>query len=311
VKVPGDAVALARMQYRDRGAHAKRHYGDFYPSLNASFQISEKLLLRTSYAETITRPQISNIVPSVTATDPTATGTPTITVSSTALMPWSSRSYDVALEYYFDKPGIVSLGVFRKDIRDFFGSVRLEATPELLAEYGFDRSYLNYDIVTLQNIGSVRVSGVEFEYRQPLTFLPEWARGVSIFANGTSLHLEGASIANFSGFIRKTTNWGVSLSRPRYTVKLNWNQRGRQRGAPVTGVNILPGTFAYVNPRLYLDGSLEWRATRRVAVFANVRNITGVYFQSEIYGPATPSYARKTAYDQYGAQGIFGIKGSF
>ena len=285
--------------------------GTFYPSLNPSFQLTANLMWRASYAHTITRPQLTNIVPSTTATDPTATGTPTITVSNTALKPWSSNSYDVALEYYFDKPGIVSLGVFRKDIRDFFGSVRLAATPELLAEYGFDSSYSNYEIVTKDNVGSARVSGVEFEYRQALTVLPAWAGGVSIFANGTALHLEGASTADFSGFINKTTNWGVALSRPRYTVKLNWNCRGRQRLGPVTGVNVPDGSYQYRNPRLFLDVNAEWRATKHVAVFANIRNLTDVAWREEITGPTTPAYARGTNWIQYGAQGVFGIKGAF
>ncbi|MBI4625935.1 MAG: TonB-dependent receptor [Verrucomicrobia bacterium] len=312
VRMPGDAVALARLQYRDRGSHANRHYGDFYPSLNASFQLTEKLLLRASYAETITRPELSNIVPSSTATDPTVTtSTPTITVSNTALKPWSSQCYDIGVEYYFDKPGIIALGVFQKDIQDFFGSVRLQATPQLLAEYGFDESYSNYDIVTRQNVGKARISGVEFEYRQTLTFLPLWARGVSIFVNGTSLHLDGESIADFSGFIRRTTNWGVSLSRPRYTVKLNWNQRGRQRLTAVTGVNVPAGTYQYRNPQLFFDINLEWRTTKHIGVFASVRSLTDSPFEVEIYGPATPNYARKTGYNQYGPQGIFGIKGTF
>ncbi len=97
LSLPGDAVTLARLRYQERGAHAKRRYGSYYPSLNASAQISEKLLVRASYARTITRPELSNIVPSTTATDPTlVTTNPTITVSNTALRPWTSDSYDLA-----------------------------------------------------------------------------------------------------------------------------------------------------------------------------------------------------------------------
>ena len=311
LKIVGDAVTLAKLQYKDRGAHASRNYGDFYPSLNATYQITEKVLLRSSYARTITRPQLPNIVPSSTATDPTSTGIPTITVSNTALKPWSAQSYDVALEYYFDQPGIISISVFRKDIRNFFGSVRIPATPDLLAEYGFDQSYLNYDIVTMDNVGSARVSGVEAEYRQALTMLPSWARGLSIFANGTALHLEGASTADFSGFIRKTINWGISLSRPRYTVKLNWNYRGRQRLGSVTGVNVPAGSYQFKSPRLSLDLNAEVRVTKHIAVFANLRNLTDAPWVTEVYGPSTPAYARSTGWDLFGAQGIFGVKGSF
>jgi iron complex outermembrane recepter protein len=312
LRLPGDTLTLAKLQYTDRGSHGKRHYGDFYPSFNGSFQITEKLLFRTSYAETITRPQLSTIVPSSTASDPTATtGIPTITVNNTALKPWSSRSYDVALEYYFEQPGLISIGAFQKDIKNFFGSTRTPATLEQLDDFGFDESYLGYDIVTLSNVGDAKISGIEFDYRQSLTFLPKWASGVSIFANGTSLHLQGASLSDFSGFISKTTNWGVSLSRPRYTVKLNWNLRGRQRLAAVTGANVPAGSYSYRSPRQTLDLNAEWRVTRSISLFANLRNITNVRWREETYGPDTPAYARYTNVFEYGAQGIFGVKGSF
>lgn len=311
VKIVADAVTLAKLQFKDRAAHAKRDYGDFYPSLNAIFQITEKLMLRSSYARTITRPQLTSIVPSSVASDPASTGVPTITVNNTALKPWSSNSYDVALEYYFDQPGIISIGVFRKDISDFFGAVREPATPALLEKFGFDDSYSNYDIITMDNVGSARVSGVEAEYRQALTMLPDWAKGVSIFANSTMLHLEGASTADFSGFVRKSTNWGVSLSRPRYTLKLNWNYRGRQRLGAVTGVNVPAGTYQFRSPRLALDFSAEVRVTKRIALFANLRNLTDAPWVTEVYGPATPAYARGTGWDLFGPQGIFGVKGSF
>jgi TonB-dependent receptor len=311
VKIVADAVTLAKLQYKDRGAHAKRNYGDFYPSLNATFQITEQLMLRSSYARTITRPQLTSIVPSSIASDPASTGVPTITVNNTALKPWSSNSYDVALEYYFDQPGIISIGAFRKDISDFFGAVREPATPALLDQFGFDESYSNYEIITMNNVGSARVSGVEAEYRQALTMLPDWARGVSIFANSTMLHLEGASTADFSGFVRKSTNWGISLSRPRYTLKLNWNFRGRQRLGSVTGVNVPPGSYQFKSPRLALDFSAEVRVAKRIALFANLRNLTDAPWVTEVYGPTTPAYARGTGWDLFGPQGIFGVKGSF
>jgi iron complex outermembrane recepter protein len=312
VRIAGDATKLAGLQYKERGAHAQRDYGNFYPSFNTTFSITERLLLRASYAETITRPQLSNILPSVTASDPTVTtGIPTLTVSNTALKPWSARSYDLALEYYFEQPGLVSFGVFQKDISDFFGSVRTRATPELLAEYGLDDSYLVYDVVTRRNVGAARVSGMEAEYRQTLSFLPSWARGISVFANSTALHLEGEAIADFSGFIARTTNWGISLNRSRYTVRLNWNLRGRQRMGSVTGNNIPAGTFEYRNPRRTLDLNAEWRINRYIGLFTNLRNVTNVAWWSEIYGPETPAYARANNLTQFGVQGIVGVKGSF
>ena len=315
VVFPGlSALQLAQLEYVDRGDHVGHRYGNPYPSLNATYHISDKLMARASYALTITRPQLSNIVPGTTVSDPTVTTTqPTITVSNTDLKPWTSNNYDVALEYYFDKPGIISFGAFEKDIKNFFGSVSTPATAALLSNYGLDPSLLNdnYNIVTLANVGTAKVTGLEADYSQVLSVGPGWLRDFSVFANGTFLHLEGASTGDFSTFIRRSINWGFAWTNPRFTVRLNWNFRGRERGAVLTGVNVPPGTYASTDPQVRLDVNLDWRLTKRGGLFLNVRNVTDSVVQTETYGPATPAYARKTLWDEFGPLGEAGIKGTF
>ena len=311
IKLPLSAVELARLQYKERGTYGERDYGNLFPSGNVSYSLTERWLLRAAFAQTITRPQITSVIPSTTVTDPGSTAVPTITVNNAGLKPWSSKNYDVALEYYFVNPGLISLGAFRKDIRNFFGSTRQRATPELLAEYGFDDSYLSYDIATRENVGDARVTGVEMEYRQTLTALPNWARGLSIFANTTALRVQGQARADFSGFIGRTANWGLTLSRPRYTAKLNWNYRGRQRSGAVTGTNVPDGTYSYASPRLSTDVNLEVRLTRHATLFANIRNLMDIAWRNEIYGPTTPTYARISNWVEYGPQVLMGVKGSF
>jgi len=191
-------------------------------------------------------------------------------------------------------------------------SAALAATAPLLEQFGIDSSYADgtYLINYLQNVGAVRVSGVEFNYRQPLKFLPSWGRGLSLRYNITQLHLQGSMLSDFSSFIRRSMNWGVSLDRPRYNVRLNWNLRGRQRQAAIAG-GAEPGTFAYTNPRLTLDAEGEYRITRAIGIFAGVRNVTGRPFVVERYGPNTPAYARRYQRDDYGVAISVGLKGSF
>ena len=185
------------------------------------------------------------------------------------------------------------------------------SNAELLDLYGFDESYLGYDIATRENAGSARVSGLEFEYRQTLTGLPNGMRGLAIFANGTALRIEGGARADFSGFINRTGNWGLSLSRPRFTAKLNFNYRGRQRLAAVTGTNVPAGTYQFANPRLSTDLNFELRLTRHATLFTNVRNLLDIAWRNEISSPTTQAYARISNVVEYGPQVLFGIKGSF
>ena len=312
VKIAGDAVTLARLQYEDRGAHVTKDYGDFYPSLNLTYNLSSNLIARASYANTLARPNYGNIIPGITLPDPASTTARTITINNVDLKPWTAKNYDVALSYYPTGGGEVSTGVFRKDIKDFFGARDVDVTPALLDQYGIDETYANggYIIRYQENVGQARVTGVEFNYRQPLKFLPNFARGINVRYNLTQLHLKGNGLSDFSSFIRRSQNWGISLDRPKFSVRLNWNYRGRQRQSAVGGA-AEPGTYVYANPRLTMDVDGEYRFSKRLGLFLGARNITGEPFVLERYGPNTPPYARRYQRDDYGIAISAGLKGSF
>lgn len=312
IRVTTNAVELARIQYKDRGAFASRTYGSFYPSFNATYNLTANFQARAAFARTIGRPNLNEIIPNISIADPAASDiNRTITVVNTGLKPWSADNFDVSLEYYFEKSGRVSIGGFQKNIKDFFGAVRTPATVELLAEYGLGDDYLDYEIITKNNIGDARVTGVDFDYQQPLSFLPPWARGVMVFFNVTKTHLEGNSTANFSGFTRESTNWGISLSRPRYNLKLTWNYRGRQRLGALTGTGVPPGAYVYNPEYLTLNVNGEYRFTRRLALFTVIRNIANEPLIEERYGPVTPVYARVSNYQNLGSQISLGLKGEW
>ncbi len=312
IRVTTNAVELARLQYKDRGAVARRDYGDWYPSFNATYHVTTNFQARFAYARTIGRPNFNEIIPNITVTDPTATeANRTITIVNTALEPWSAENFDLSLEYYFEKSGRVAVSGFQKNLKDFFGATRTQATPEQLAEFGLNDDYLDYDIITKENIGDALVSGIDFDYQQPLSFLPNWARGTMVFFNLTKTHLEGSSTANFSGFTRESINWGISVSRPRFNLKLTWNQRGRQRLGEVTGTGVPPGTYAYLPDYLTLNVNGEYRFTRRLAAFTVIRNIANKPLIEERYGSVTPQYARVSNYQNLGAQISVGLKGEW
>src|SRR6185436_2339925 len=202
---PGDALTLRKLRFVERGATSDQKYSGYYPSLNASFNLTENLILRAAYAQTLGRPNINNIIPSTSISDASAAN-PVITVNNVGLKPWSAKSYDLSLESYQIKDGFGSVGVFEKSIKDFFTSTTTKATPELLELYGLesDQTLLNYNVTTLANGGDAKIRGVEFSYRQSLTFLPHWARGFQIFANLTKLSLSGTRTNDFSGYNPKS-----------------------------------------------------------------------------------------------------------
>ena len=306
----GTAADRARLQYTARGSHVKRGYEDYYPSLNATFNLRENLLVRAGWARTIGRPNYTLILPGVSIGSPDA-AIPAISANNTGLLPWTADNFDLSLEYYPKGTSVISVGVFQKNLSNFFGATQTPATSELLASYGLDDSYLNYVINSRNNVGDAKVKGFEFNVRQSLNNIHPLLRGVGVFVNGTMIEVSGANIADFSGFSPRTINWGVSYNSKRLTVQLNWNYNARRKLTPIVGAFIPADTYRYTPPWLNLDVSAEWRCTKNLAVFAGVRNVTNASTITEAYAPNTPSYARLVQDSPTGAIWNVGIKGSF
>ena len=236
-----------------------------------------------------------------------------IVVSNTAIKVWSARTGKVALEHYFEGVGLVSVGAFRRQFENFFGSTVFPATPEFLAVHGITAAeYGRFDVATQYNVpGAVHIQGLDFQYRQALTFLPAWARGVQVIASGATQRISGAEADNFSGLIPRTASVGLVLTRPRFNLRANWTMQSERKLAQINGLSVGPGTFTYATPRRLLDVNAEFNVTRRVSVFGNIRNLTDEPEDFERRGPQTPDRARFRQSDRYGALWIFGLRGTF
>ena len=161
-----------------------------------------------------------------------------------------------------------------------------------------------YPVVTQYNVAdTVRMEGVNLGYKQALTFLPRWARGVQVFANVSAQRLLGAQgSANFPGFIPRTYSWGASLNRERFSLRANWNYRSLQRRAAIAnGASIEPGTYTWWSKRLYLDLNGEYVLTRRLSLYASLRNVGSASDDIKVYGPSTPAVARFRSRVDYGS----------
>lgn len=313
-----DALAYARQTFIDRGARSKKEYLRWFPSLNASYNITESFILRAGYSTSIGRPDFNQysggiILPDTENPQPTDV----IDVANVGIKPWSARTFATRLEYYFKGVGNIEVGAFRRDFEDFFETTRFNPPASFFDDYGIDPTlYGGYPVATTTNISdTVRIQGIKVAYKQALTFLPHWARGVSIFANGTSQRLLGPAATNFDGFVPKTASWGASLNRGKYALRANWNYRGHQRRLAIANpgptTSIEPGTYTWWSKRLYLDLNAEFTFYKRFALYAALRNVGDAPDDVQVYGPSTPEHAQFRQRIEFGSLWTFGIKGSF
>ena len=312
---PGTALEISRRTYLERGSRTEKEYLRWFPSLNAAWNLRANTLLRAAYYHSVGRPNYNQYAGGITLPDLEAAPSPAnrIVVSNTAIKVWSARTGKLALEHYFEGVGLVSVGAFRRQFENFFGSTVFPSTPEFLAVHGLSAAeYGRFDVATQYNLPAVvHIEGLDFQYRQALTFLPAWARGVQVIASGASQRIAGVEADNFNGMIPRTASVGLVLTRPRFNVRANWTYQSERKLAPIGGLSVGPGTFTYATPRRLVDVNAEFNLTRRISVFGNIRNWGDEPEDFERRGPLTPERARFRQSDRYGALWIFGLRGNF
>ncbi len=307
-----------RLTRKDRGFRADRTYDGYYPSVHLTYHLKENFLLRGAYARTYGRPDFTNLVPNATIDEtdfddnvPDPDQIPgRISVRNTGLKPWSADNFDLSLEYYTAQGGLFSAGVFRKDIKNFFGNVVKLATAADLALLDLDPRYLGWRLSTTYNLPeTARVTGVEFNVRHSLRALGRWGSYFQAFANGTKLDLDGSKDAEFDSFVPESANWGVSFSRKPFSAMARWNYRGTQQRASLPALG--PDAYEFVRGRVTLDVSVDFQLRRELFLYFNAQNILNKPEILERYGSQTPGYARRYQEMTHGVQLTLGVKGTF
>lgn len=319
IPITTDPLQVAKLQYLKGGAHADRNYDGYYPSLNGSLVLNSSLLLRVGYARNVGRPDLSLILPGTTFN--AATSNPrTITINNSGLNPWTANNYDVTLESYLFKDGIGSVGVFQKDIKGFFEAWQTQATPELLDLYGINGvEDVDYVVITRRNgSGNTRIRGFEFNYKQKLGFLPDWARGLEVFFNYTRLQLDGSATSDFTGFNPETLAYGVNFTRSRYALRFLMQMQGEVRRTPVAEsatTGIPAGTYLWQEAKRRPTLTATYSITRNISLYGTLSDFFGKGYVDRQFryseSTPTPDYARIQRIIETGMQATIGVKGRF
>ena len=317
-----DAGAAGSMQeieltLTERGFTAKRSYDGYYPSLHLTYQIKENFLARAAYARTYGRPNYSEIIPNTSANENDLGDEPdpnavlgTLTVKNTGLIPWTAGNYDLSLEYYTDSGGLLGAGIFHKEITNFFGTFAKVATANDLEMLGLGSEYVGWQVNTTINAGDAKVSGFEVSVNHSLQPFGHWGRHFRGFANFTKIEVKGPSQADFSGFLPKTANWGITYNRAPFIVMAKWNHRADVQQAPIPALG--PDAYNYLKGGTRLDVNLSYQVTKHSSLFFNARNATGRTDTIIRSGSETPEYAKVYMRTSFGGAILnVGIKGSY
>jgi TonB-dependent receptor len=280
-------------------------YTRSFPSLHARYTLTPNLLLRASWSTGVGRPSISQLVPTTTVTTSATTGLGTVNANNVALRPMFSDNFDLACEYYAKEVGLITVGVFQKNIDGFIN--RVTTLIGTGSDNGFGGQYADFNLVTQENLASARVRGAEFNFSHDLAVLSPRLRGVSLLGNLTWLETSGQfndGLSQLPGFKPIVANAGVSARLGRLQVRVFYNYAA----GFLASYNADPTLRNYSTEDKTVDVNLQYRFSPRLTIFADVNNVFN-------FSPGQPGWIINPNYvltDEYNGPRLnVGVSGRF
>lgn len=301
-------------------------YRTSHPSLHITYDATENLVLRLSYAKTIGRPDFGDMFGPTVIREPDPTDEDAtegyIETTNPGLLPRKSDNIDLTAEYYYGDTGVLSVSLFQNDMTNYILSEERDVVATDVQTFGLP-SYVfggadQYRIDTTYNAGNAKVEGVELRWDQDLNFdaLPALLRGSSIYANGTFLSTTGDFGNDFQDFAKTSINYGYLFDYGPVDFKFRWNVRGDEIGGSSRGYTLegeSGDAFLYRERRLALDFDFGYKFNDKAKLFVNARNLNDAPHRQGYYVPGTDGNRTLILEreERFGVQWTVGVKGEF
>jgi len=247
-------------------------YINILPSVHLKYNATNNTVLRFAWTNTLARPNYIDLVPFrsiINEDEEVELGNPEL--SST-----KSMNFDIMAEHYFKSIGVISAGVFHKEIEDFIFPLQ------------FTDAATGFDALQPQNGDNASVTGIEASFQRQLDFLPGFGKNFSIFLNYTYLTSSAEGIRNEDGDER--SDLGLPGTSPNMFngslayggKKLNLRLSLNFSDAYIDEIGGNAFEDRYYDDQLFLDFNASFAFNDNLRVYLDVNNITDQplrYFQ--------------------------------
>jgi TonB-dependent receptor len=270
---------------------ASNDYHHWLPGLHARYQLDKDTQVRAAITHSVVRPTFGQLAPGfVIDGDEASFGNP-------ALDPLESRNYDLGIEHYLGRAGVVSAFLFYKDIENFVYNSDLAGTGEWL-DFAEANTFANGDNADLW--------GLELAYSQKFDWLPAPWNGLLLGANATFSRSD-ASISGFDADSGRELSRDIDLPFQSDTVgnlMLGWeNDKLSLRLSAnyksdylyeVAGIDDKQHDL-HVDDQVFVDFSAGYFLTKELQLKFEAQNLT-----DESYYVYTGRNAYNAQYEEYG-----------
>jgi TonB-dependent receptor len=300
---PSIATSVAGMFYQfTTNPKVKRtsSYTDYFPSVVAKYQITPNLEWQAGVNKAIARPPVDNLTGLWAINDNVSP--PTVTLPNPNLLPEHHKVYQSRLAYYFGdrSPGQFSVAFIQDEATNFISNHTYDSGAPLGVT---DPQYDGYQFISTQNDPGVhRYRNYDFNYQQTLGFLrSEYLRGISMGITYSR------SYDNQRHVNLVPRRWGFT---PSYVYKRF------SAGAGILFTAAKPSSLTYgeyYNAMTKIDLRAGFKISNYLQLYMTVRNVTNVkdeYYKSAPNVPEGTNPALRNM-EEYGANWVFGVKGTF
>ncbi|MFW5699987.1 MAG: TonB-dependent receptor domain-containing protein [Bacteroidota bacterium] len=241
-------------------------YINVLPGLHLKYDFDKTTILRAAWTNTLARPNYFYLVPfrQIERSENE------IVIGNPDLQPTTSMNFDLMFEKYFRTIGIVSAGVFYKDMEDFI-------TFETRENYSFEgRTWDTYEKPL--NAGNAEILGFEVATQRQLDFLPGFWKGFGLYANYTyttssvsDFRIEGREDEDISlpGSAGHTVNVSLSYDSKRFTFRTSVNYASDF----VDEFGEEAFYDRYYDKAVHLDLNANYAITPKFRVYAEANNL--------------------------------------
>jgi len=285
------------------------------PSVQARWQVAPMTAIRANYSRGLAPPNPYDLVPYVLDAGPG--NIPRYDIGTPTEQPTRANNYDLLLEQELRPFGIIQAGYFYKQLYDpiVLAYTSCEVTGSLCDIPGeninTDDNNLPYLASQDINIKNAQVWGLEFAWRQNMTYLPGALRGMQMMANYSyaDSHSNGIPGSTYSppliGTSRNAFNFEPGYVLGRYSVHLGmtfnsdydnayqWFNNQTDPANDTAGPSNGPLGDNYAYSHLQVDAQMGARVWRGLHVIVNGLNLTNEVFG---YYNGQPQYVSQREY---------------
>lgn len=241
----------------------KSNYTNSFPTVQLSYKIKPDFLARATYSTGISRPGFLQLV----AGSRVDIGNQSVSIGNPNLQPFTANSFDGALEYYLPHAGIISVGVYDKEIKNY-------VLQRVLRNQTYAGIPGNQTVISsYSNVPDAYVRGVEAQYVQKFAFLPAPFDGLgfdgNITYNSSKVEIRPGEFSALPGTSELTYNVAGFYEAHKVQVRvalLNVD-------ATIFQIGGSSGLDVFQDKRLTLDATGSYQLLRNVAVYFNAKNL--------------------------------------